>query len=154
MAVSCVCRRSGRLDRTWGSSPVSEKVFDNYRPQRSCSQGNIFAPVCHSVHRGVVCLSACWDTTPREQTPPRVDTPQNRHPPRAETPPSRKQNPPPPIWEADSGIRSMSGRCAFLFDFVSGYIMASFYLGKWVGIGGGTSSGKIFPFYWTIMSRS
>ena len=25
-----------------------------YRPQRSCGQGNIFTPVCHSVHRGVV----------------------------------------------------------------------------------------------------
>ena len=24
---------------------------------------NIFAPVCHSVHRGGVCLSACWDAT-------------------------------------------------------------------------------------------
>ena len=23
-----------------------------YRPQRSCGQGNIFTPVCHSVHRG------------------------------------------------------------------------------------------------------
>ena len=43
-----------------------------YRPQRSCGQGNIFTPVCHSVHRGGggFCLSACWDTTPLEQTPP------------------------------------------------------------------------------------
>ena len=24
----------------------------NYRPQRSCGQGNIFTPVCYSVHRG------------------------------------------------------------------------------------------------------
>ena len=23
-----------------------------YRPQRSCGQGNIFTPVCHSVHKG------------------------------------------------------------------------------------------------------
>ena len=30
-----------------------------YRPQRSCGQGNIFTPVCHSVHRGGFCLSAC-----------------------------------------------------------------------------------------------
>ena len=29
------------------------KIFyDIYRPQRSCGQGNIFTPVCHSVHRG------------------------------------------------------------------------------------------------------
>ena len=68
-----------------------------YRPQRSCGQGNIFTPVCHSVHRGEgVCLSACWDTTPPppgadpwEQTPPRTD-----HPPRPDTPP--EQNPHPP----------------------------------------------------------
>ena len=60
-----------------------------YRPQRSCGQGNIFTPVCHSVHRGGVCLSACWDTTPpREQTPP-----WSRHPPRADTP-SRSRHAP------------------------------------------------------------
>ena len=38
-----------------------------YRPQRSCGQGNIFTPVCHSFCSqggGGVCLSACWDTTP------------------------------------------------------------------------------------------
>ena len=29
-----------------------------YRPQRSCGQGNIFAPVCYFVHRGV-CIPAC-----------------------------------------------------------------------------------------------
>ena len=45
----------------------------NYRPQRSCGQGNIFTPVCHSVHRGGVSLSTCWDTTtppPRDQAEP------------------------------------------------------------------------------------
>ena len=30
--------------------------------KRSLGQGNIFAPVCHSVHRGRVCLSTCWET--------------------------------------------------------------------------------------------
>ena len=35
----------------------------HYRPQRSC-EGYGFTPVCHSVHGGGVCLSACWDTTP------------------------------------------------------------------------------------------
>ena len=67
-----------------------------YRPQRNCGQGNIFTPVCHSVHRGV-CLSACWDTTtPGKETPParrppqEGDTPRRRHPPAKETP-----------WEGD-----------------------------------------------------
>ena len=68
---------------------------------------------------GEVCLSACWDTTPPEQTPPgsrhppREQTPPwSRHPPRADTPPKsrhpqsrhpqsrhthpREQTPPPP----------------------------------------------------------
>ena len=109
-----------------------------YRPQRSCGQGNIFTPVCHSVHRGSVCLSTCWDTTPPtgadthlEQTspwqqtppgsrhthPPGADTaPQNRHPSGGDTPLSRppwSRHPPradPP--EADSDIGSMSGRYA------------------------------------------
>ena len=51
-----------------------------------------FMSVIHSVHGGI-CLSACWDTTPQEQTPPRsrrppgADTPLEQTPPRAETPP-------------------------------------------------------------------
>ena len=53
--------------------------------KRSLGQGNIFAPVCHSVHRGGVCLSACWDTTPLEQTPP-----WSRHPPQEQTPPGSR----------------------------------------------------------------
>ena len=50
--------------------------------KRSLGQGNIFAPVCHSVHR-VVCLSASWDTTPRDQAPPwdQAPCPRTRHPP-------------------------------------------------------------------------
>ena len=106
---------------------------------------------------GDVCLSACWDTTPLDQTPPGADTPQSRHPPDqtpqtrhplgADTPRSRppgadtpqtrhppNQTPPgadtcpgadtpqpdppgsrhpltrPPPREADSSIRSTSGR--------------------------------------------
>ena len=42
--------------------------------KRSLGQGNIFTPVCHSVHRGV-CLSACWDAPgtmhPQDHAPPR-----------------------------------------------------------------------------------
>ena len=35
---------------TWVKFVV--KTDNYYRPQQSCGQGNIFTPVCHSVHRG------------------------------------------------------------------------------------------------------
>ena len=53
----------------------------DYRPQRSCGQGNIFTPVCHSVHRGVSALVHAGIPHTPEQTPP-----WNRHPLRADTP--------------------------------------------------------------------
>ena len=54
--------------------------------KRSLGQGNTFAPVCHSVHRGF-CLSACWDSrlpgsrhSPRSrQPPPGANTPRTVH---------------------------------------------------------------------------
>ena len=88
-----------------------------YRPQWSCSQGNIFVPFCHSVHRGGWYPRRHWGRTPRkqtpqsrhplEQTPPRADTPQEQTPPTPwEQTPSRSRIPPgadiPPL-EADSG---------------------------------------------------
>ena len=51
-----------------------------YRPQQSCGQGNIFTPVCHSVHRGVS-ASVHAGIPPPEQRPPR-----SRHPPEQTTP--------------------------------------------------------------------
>ena len=84
-----------------------------YRPQRSCGPGNIFTPVCHSVHRGVFAsvhtgtphphIPQSRHTPPPEQTPRRsrhpagADTPQEqthppgagRHPLGADTPQSR-----------------------------------------------------------------
>ena len=64
-----------------------------YRPQRSCGQGNIFTLVCHSVHRGGVLPQCMLGYHPPDQTtPPRPD--------------------PPPPREADSSIRSTSGRYA------------------------------------------
>ena len=88
------CRTISRLD----SSPSRSHC---YRPQRSCGQGNIFTRVCHSFcSRGVVCLvrgegvclSACWDTTPRgADTPPGPGRPTHL-PPR----PGRPTHPPPP----------------------------------------------------------
>ena len=88
------------------------QVIFYYRPQGSCGQGNIFTPVCHSVHRGV-CLSVCWDTTLLPRRPPcQGETPCQgdplpRRPPAKETP--QEANTPP---EADSGIQSMSGQYA------------------------------------------
>ena len=66
----------------------------HYWPQRSCGQGNIFTPVCHSFcSQGGICLSACWDTSP-QQTPPRPDTtPRPDTPPGTRPPPSSRQPP-------------------------------------------------------------
>ena len=50
-----------------------------------------------SVHRrgGGVCISACWDTTPQEQTPPWEQTPPGADtPPGLGTPPGTKYTPP------------------------------------------------------------
>ena len=63
----------------------------NYRPQRSCGKV-VFsqASVSHSVHSGGVCLSACWDTPPRQVHPSQAGTPPGQiHP-------SRQVQPPPP----------------------------------------------------------
>ena len=70
------------------------RFVNNYQPQRSCGQGNIFTPVCHSFcSQGG--LPQCMlgypppgaDTPlsrpPTEQTPPQEQTPRSRHPPRS-----------------------------------------------------------------------
>ena len=63
--------------------------------KRSLGQGNIFTPVCHSVHRGGVCLSACWDTTHWTMHPLPLDhaPPGTMHPSSTCTPPDHA---PPP----------------------------------------------------------
>ena len=92
---------------------------------------DIFLHLSVILFTGGVCLSACLDTPSRADTPPgsrhpppplpRADTfPGSRHPLPEQTPPSR--HPPPP--EADSSIRSTSGRYAsywnaFLFENIS-----------------------------------
>ena len=44
-------------------------------------QGNVFMPVCHSVHSGGgVCLSACWDTSPWADPLPAVTAAGGTHP--------------------------------------------------------------------------
>ena len=47
------------------------KVITCYRPQRSCLQGNVFTPVCHSVHRGVcvACTPPCHAHVPCHTCP-------------------------------------------------------------------------------------
>ena len=93
-------------------------IVYNYRPQRSCGQGNIFTPVCHSVYRGRGSVSVHagippWEQTPPEQkcTPPPAPPPPGADTPSEQTPPgSRHPHTPPP--EADSSIRSTSGRYA------------------------------------------
>ena len=79
-----------------------------YRPKRSFGQGNIFTPVCHSVHRGEYLtrypprdqVHPPWDQvhppgtryTPRDQVPPR----DQEHPPGLGTPPRDQVHPPGP----------------------------------------------------------
>ena len=51
------------LFRTDKIPRLFQYFFKNFTAcKRSLGQGNIFAPVCHSVHRGRVCLSTCWET--------------------------------------------------------------------------------------------
>ena len=78
-----------------------------YWPHRSCGQGYVFTRVCDSVNRGGLpqCMlgyHAPWEQTPTTPTPPEHTPPRTDTTPGAYTPPS----------EADSGIRSMSGRYA------------------------------------------
>ena len=44
-------------------------------PANGVCEGYVFTLVCHSVHGGGVCLSACWDTQPPSRHPPGADTP-------------------------------------------------------------------------------
>ena len=110
--VSIKHKSSNRIEL----SQLGQDLF--YQLQQSCGQGNIFTPVCHSVHGGGLCLNACWDTNPPDQAP----APRNRHPQGADTPPPgtpqtrhpRTRHPPRPgtPQEADSSIWSTSGQYA------------------------------------------
>ena len=84
-------------------------IFHYYRPKRSFGQGNIFTPVCHSVHGGVLLARPPprhrepppradnppgWRTPPGWTTPPGWRTPPEQNPPRMENqPPPGKQTP-------------------------------------------------------------
>ena len=100
--VGCgMCRGCWILNHTFGGFRKCPWFVSlgNYRPQRSCGQGNIFTPVCHSVHGGGGGVDGIPQGT--EPVPPGPDTP----------PPPDQAHPPSPR-EADSGIRSTSGRYA------------------------------------------
>ena len=84
-------------------------------------QGNVFTGVCLSTG-GVLpqCMLGYHHHHPRSR-PPRPATPPTRHPPRTrQTPPRPGRHPPPrpgrPPQEADSRIRSTSGRYASYWD--------------------------------------
>ena len=77
-----------------------------YRPQRSCGQGNIFTPVCHSVHRGEGGSASVHAGIPPPDTrpppPPGADTlppPWTPDPPDTRPPLPRHQTPP---WTPDT----------------------------------------------------
>ena len=87
-----------------------------YQPQRSCGQGNIFAPVCHSAHRGwsasVHAGIPSPKQTPWELTPPwsrHSLPPRSRHPPRADTPPEQTPPGPHPPKQTPPGSRHPPG---------------------------------------------
>ena len=87
---------TNQINLQCGSSYKVLELHDSYWLQRSCGQGNIFTPVCHSVHRGV----SPGSRHPLEHTPPRADTTplEQTHPPGADTPPGvdtpQEQTPP------------------------------------------------------------
>ena len=107
----CIFSHSRIVPATWISHfPLKiilvqiNKTSGYYRLKRSFGQGNIFTPVCHSVHRGGVPDQAC----PRDQagTPPRTRyTPQDQvHPPDHAHPPDQAGTPPEPgrytpLWD-------------------------------------------------------
>ena len=68
----------------------------SYRPQRSCVQGNIFTPVCHSFcPQGGLPQCMLGYHPPQEQNPPWEQTlPPGAYSPPEQTPPSRSRQPP------------------------------------------------------------
>ena len=65
--------------------------------KRNLGQGNIFIGVCQEFcSQGAVgvCLSACWDTPPREQTPMPPHPPPPRSTPPEQTLPWEQTHPP------------------------------------------------------------
>ena len=85
-------------------------MLNFYRPQRSCGQGNIFTPVCHSFCSEGGCLPQCmlgYHLPPREQTPLGAEPPMSRPPPRDQThTPGADTTPPPGKLTPEYGLRA------------------------------------------------
>ena len=85
-------------------------VSHYYRPKRSFGQGNIFTPVCHSVHRGGVPARhtpPAGTPPPGRHTPPgQVHPPWQVHPPGRYTPPGQVHPPPREQQTPEYGQRS------------------------------------------------
>ena len=82
------------MERT---SNENENYPNLYRPQRSWAKVMFLQASVILSTGGGVCLSACWDTHPQEQTPPGSRHPLEQTPPGADTPESRhplEQTPP------------------------------------------------------------
>ena len=81
-------------------------------PATKLGQGYVFTRVCDSVHKGGVCLSACWDTPCTRH--PRPGTPPDQAPPRPGTPPPIQAPKSRACWE----ILSTSGRYASYWNAI------------------------------------
>ena len=98
------------------SAPASMKAFISYNetctymlllpPENEVCEGYVFTRVCHS-GVGVICLSACWDTSPQEQTPDSQEQkPQSQEqaPPGAGTP--QEHTPPGAVHAGRYGLQA------------------------------------------------
>ena len=94
-------RQRSHLDRDppgqrppWIETPLSLITTRKW----SLRQGNIFTPVCHSVHRGGLpqCMMGYHTTPPNQAPPPGPGTPRTRHhqPPGPGDPPNQAPLPP------------------------------------------------------------
>ena len=88
-------------------------------PANKVCEGYVFTPVCHSVHRGDVCPSACWDTHPPTRG-------RYRHPPndQRQTPPGTRGRHP-LLRSACWGIQPTSGRYA---SYWNAYLLYGWFL--------------------------
>ena len=89
ISVADTVRRYASFWNTFLFSFMSIPLYSFCRPQRSWGQGNVFTPVCHSVHWGRGCLPQCMlGYTPLwADTLPWVDTPQADAPSLGRQPP-------------------------------------------------------------------